>query len=32
MLDQAQLDIAQLRRPVRLDLKRLAAEIAEGLQ
>ena len=32
MLDQAQLDIARLKRATRLDLKRLAAEIAEGLQ
>ena len=32
MLDQARLDIARLERATRLDLKRLAAEIAEGLQ
>jgi MinD-like ATPase involved in chromosome partitioning or flagellar assembly len=32
MLDQAQLDTGRLRRATRLDLKRLAAEIAEGLQ
>ena len=32
MLDQARLDIRRLRRATRLDLKGLAAEIAEGLQ
>ena len=32
MLDQARLDIARLERATRLDLKRLAAEIAEGLE
>ena len=32
MLDQAQLDITRLGRATRLDLKRLAAEIAEGLE
>jgi len=32
MLDQARLDIGRLKRATRLDLKRLAAEIAEGLQ
>ena len=32
MLDQAQLDIGRLGRATRLDLKRLAAEIAEGLR
>ena len=32
MLDQARLDIERLRRATRLDLKRLAAEIAERLQ
>jgi MinD-like ATPase involved in chromosome partitioning or flagellar assembly len=32
MLDQAQLDIGGLGRATRLDLKRLAAEIAEGLR
>ena len=32
MLDQARLDVGRLGRATRLDLKRLAAEIADGLQ